>query len=65
MPVGCLFFPEGGLLSPHPVNAFSQTEGKALFGGLSSWDLSPDPGAEVGDPHTQYKTKVHPHLFAM
>ena len=64
-PVGCLFFYVGGSLCQHPANSASQPGGKVLLGGLSSGDVSPEPRAEVGHPHSQGKAKLHPHLFAL
>ena len=63
--VGCLSFPEGGSLSPHSANFTSQLMGKPRLGGFSSGAVSPEPGAEVGDPHSQGKAKPHPHIFAL
>ena len=62
--VGCLFY-KGGSLCLHPANSASQPGEKVLLGGLSSGDVSPEPGAKVGDPHSQGKAKLHPHLFAL
>lgn len=41
----CLFFPEGGALSPHPANSASQLAGKGLLGGPFSGAVSSETGA--------------------
>ena len=63
--VGCLSFPEGGLLSLHSVNFASQLAGKPCLWGFSSGAVSPEPVAEVGYLHLQGKAKPHPHVFAL
>ena len=60
--VGCLFFPEGCSLSPHPANSTSKPVGKALLGDLFSGVVSPEPGDELGDLHTQAKAEPHVHM---
>ena len=44
-PGDCLFFPEGGVLSPHPANSASQLAGKGLLGGPFSGAVSSETGA--------------------
>ena len=38
---------------------------KKCFFGLFSGAVYPEPGAEVGEPHSQGKAKPHPHVFAV
>ena len=53
--------PRGRLAFPASANSTSLLLGKALLGGLSSWAVSPEPGAEVGD-HTPRARQNHTHV---
>ena len=64
MPGGCLLFPEGGSLSPHPVNSLSQPPGKAFLGGHFSGAVSPEAGAIGSSPRLTGKGRAtSTHLF--
>ena len=53
--------PRGRLAFPASANSASLLAGKALLGGLSSWAVSSEPGAEVGD-QTHRARQNHTHM---
>ena len=55
---GCLFFPEGRSLSPHPVNSASQPAGKALLGGHFSGTIFPGARGHREGPMLAVKGRV-------
>ena len=59
----CLFFPEGGLLFPHPANFLSQAPGKALHRVPFLRAVIPEPGVIGSSPTLKRKgtaTSTHP-----
>ena len=64
MPGGCLFFPEGGALSPHAANSLSQPPGQALLGVPFLGAVIPELGAIGTSPTFTGKGRAtSTHLF--